>query len=123
MKVLWQKDKLFIENRTGDKLSVTGASLSYRGSSARSFGPAEVAPSSKIDATVFYKLITPEIEKAATFPNMTLKEAEKTPIGVSLSVTYEHQNTKKTLTSERTFKLSDLISKESILKSRPAALR
>lgn len=122
MKVLWQKDKLFIENRTTEKLNITGAALSYRGSSAKSFRPAEVAPSSKIDATVLYKLITPEIEKAATFANMTLKEAEKTSIGVSLTVTYEQQNIKKTLKSERVFKLSDLISKESMLKSRPAAL-
>lgn len=122
LKVLWQKDKLFIENMTGEKLSVTGASLAYRGASAKSFRPAVVAPSSRIDATALYRLITPEIEKAATFANMTLREAEKTDIGVTLSVTYEHQNRKKTLKSERVFKLSDLISKESILKSRPAAL-
>lgn len=123
IKVLWQKDKLFIENRTAEKLSVTGASLSYRGASSKSFRPAEVPPSSRIEALGLYKLITHEIEKAASFANMTLKEAENTSVGVSLTVTYEHQNAKKTLTGERTFKLSDLISKESILKSRPAALQ
>jgi len=122
LKVLWQRDKLFIENRTGEKLSVTGASIAYRGASAKSFRPAVVAPSSRIDATSLYRLITPEIEKAATFANMTLREAEKTDIGVTMSVTYEHQNRKKTLKSERVFKLSDLISRENLLKSRPAAL-
>jgi len=53
---------------------------------------------------------------------MTLKEAEKTPIGVSLSVTYERENEKKTLTGEHVFRLSDLISTENLIRNRPAAL-
>lgn len=122
LKVVFQKGRLFIENRTAEKLNITGASLSYRGSSAKALKPAEVPPSSKIDATVLYKLLTPEIEKAATFTNMTLKEAEKTPVGVSLSVTYEQENEKKTLTNERVFRLSDLISRENFIGNRPAAL-
>lgn len=122
LRAVFQKGKLFLENRTAEKIHVTGASLSYRGSSAMASRPAELPPSSRIDATVLYKLLTPEIEKAATFENMTLKEAEKTPVGVSLSVTYERKNGKKTLVGERTFRLSDLISNESFIKSRPAAL-
>lgn len=122
LKVVFQKGRLFIENRTDEKLNVTGASLSYRGSSAKTTKPAEVPPSSRIDATVLYKLLTPEIEKAASFTNMTLKEAEKTPVGVSLSVTYEQENEKKTLTGERVFRLSDLISTENLIRNRPAAL-
>jgi hypothetical protein len=123
LKVVFQKGKLFIENRTAEKLNITGASLSYRNSSAKALKAAEVPPSSRIDATVFYKLLTPEIEKAASFTNMTLKEAEKTPIEVSLSVTYEQENDKKTLTGERIFRLSDLISKENSIRNRPAALQ
>lgn len=122
LRAVFQKGKLFLENRTAEKINVTGASLSYRGSSAMASRPAELPPSSRIDATVLYKLLTPEIEKAATFENMTLKEAEKTPVGVSLSITYERENGKKTLVGERTFRLSDLISNESFIKSRPAAL-
>lgn len=122
LKVTFQKGKLFIENRTAAKLNITGASLSYRGSLAKALKPAEVPPSSKIDATVLYKLLTPEIEKAASFTNMTLKEAEKTPVGVSLSITYEQENEKKTLIGERTFRLSDLITKENFIRNRPAAL-
>lgn len=123
LKVVFQKGRLFIENRTAAKLNITGASLRYRGSSAKASKPAEVPPSSRIDATALYKLLTPEIEKAASFTNMTLKEAEKTPVGVSLSVTYEHEKEKKTLIGERTFRLSDLISKENSIRNRPAALR
>ena len=122
LKVIFQKGRLFLENRTAEKLSVTGASLSYRGSSSKTSKPAEVPPSSRIDATVLYRLLTPEIEKAASFTNMTLKEAEKTPVGVSLSVTYEQASKKKTLTGERVFRLSDLISNESLIRNRPAAL-
>jgi hypothetical protein len=123
MKVTFKKGKLFIENRTLEKLNITGASLRYRGFSANSFRPVVVPPGSKIDATVLYKLLTPEIEKAASFANMTLTEAEKTPVGVALSVTYELESGKKTLTGERVFKLSDLISKENLLNDRPTALR
>lgn len=122
LKVTFQKGKLFLENRTSEKIHVTGAELRYRGSSANASKPADVPPSSKIDATVLYKLLTPEIEKAASFTNMTLKEAEKTPVGVSLSVTYEQESGKKTLTNERTFRLSDLISTEDLIKNRPASL-
>ncbi len=122
LKAVFQKGKLFIENRTAEKIFVTGASFSYRGSSSRAARPAEIPPASRIDATVLYRLLTPEIEKAATFSNMTLKEAEKTPVGVSLSVTYEQENNKKTLVGERTFRLSDLISNENFIKNRPAAL-
>jgi len=122
LRVIFQKGRLFIENRTAEKLNITGASLSYRGSSSKALKPAEVPPSSRIDATVLYKLLTPEIEKAASFTNMTLKEAEKTPIGVSLSVTYERENEKKTLTGEHVFRLSDLISTENLIRNRPAAL-
>jgi|GEM_PF-6486978 hypothetical protein len=122
LKAVFQKGKFFLENRTAEKIHVTGATLSYRGSSAKATRQADVPPSSRIDATALYRLLTPEIEKAATFTNMTLKEAEKTPVEMSLSVTYEQDSGKKTLSRERVFRLSDLIITDSVIKNRPAAL-
>lgn len=122
LKVTFRKGKLFMENRTGERLNITGASLSYRGSSANSSKAAELAPSSAMDATSLYSLITPAIEKAARFDNMTLREAEKTPVDVSLTVDYELGSEKKTLKGEKVFRLSELIKTDNPVKSRPAAL-
>lgn len=122
LKVVFKKGKLYIENRTGEMVSVTGASLKYRDSSAKSMKAAEVPPRSAIDATALYRLVTPEIEKAAIFANMTLNEAEKTPVDFALSVAYEQNNEKKTLKTEKVFRLADLIRMENSVKSRPAAL-
>lgn len=122
LKAVFKKGKLYIENRTGEKLQVTGASLNYRNSTAKSTKAAELPPNSSMDATFLYGLLTPEIEKAASFSNMTLREAEKTPVGMALSITYEQGNERKMLVSERVFKLADLISVVNPLKNRPAAL-
>lgn len=122
LKVVFKKGKLYIENRSGEKVNVTGAVLKYRNSSVRAAKAAEVPPRSSIDATSLYRLVTPEIEKAAVFENMTLSEAEKTPVDVGLTVIYEQNSEKKTLKTEKVFRLSDLIRMESSVKSRPAAL-
>lgn len=122
LKVIFKKGKLYIENRTGEKLSVTGASLKYRGSSAKASKAAELPPRSSIDATTLYRLVTPEIEKAAMFANMTLREAEKTPVDFAIAVAYEQNSEKKTLMTEKVFRLSDLIKMENSIRNRPAAL-
>lgn len=122
VKAVFRGGKLYIENRTGATISLAGASLNYRGSSARASRNAELPPMSSIDATAIYTLVTPEIEKAASFSGMTMKEAEKTPVEVSLTVVYEQHSEKKTLRKDRVFRLSELIRAGERVTDRPAAL-
>lgn len=122
LKAVFRKGNLYLENRTGEMLFIIGASLKYRNSSSRAAKASELPPKSGVDATALYKLLTPDIQKAASFSNMTLRQAEKTPVDMSLSITYKVGGEQKTIVNEKVFRLADLISAENPLKYRPAAL-
>lgn len=122
LKAVFRKGKLYLENRTAEMLFITGASLKYRNSSTKALRAAELPPKSGIDATSLYKLLTPDIQKAASFSNMTLQQAEKTPVDMALSITYKVGGEQKTVIGEKVFRLADLISAENPLKNRPSAL-